>query len=133
MTKEESFGVSDKDKVGSDLPIITLNQKSKATIMDKVRWGSHAKLVIIDDLTIPPKTVLYFKSVLHVPPLPLNATLKIRRNCGDVFSHFMWGGGRGRQRVFVWIFVLRMFQEPRVHIWPKIFVHDCSPHALYDV
>ena len=93
MTKEESFRVTDKDEVGSDLPIITLNQKSKATIMDKVRWDSHAKLVIIDDLTIPPKTVLYFKSVLHAPPLPLNATLKVRRNCRDVFSHCMWGEG----------------------------------------
>lgn len=69
MTKEESFGVTEKDKVGSDLPIITLNQGSKATIMDKVRWGSHAKLVIIDDLTIPPKAVLYFKC-LTCPPSP---------------------------------------------------------------
>ena len=68
MTKEESFGVSDKDKVGSDLPIITLNQKSKATIMDKVRWGSHAKLVIIDDLTIPPKQC-YILKVSYMSPL----------------------------------------------------------------
>ena len=101
MTKEESFEVTDKDKVESDLPIITLNQKSKATIMDKVRWDSHAKLVIIDELTIPPKAVLYFKSVLHVPPPLLNATLKIRRNCGDVFSHCMWSGvGGGAGSVF---------------------------------
>ena len=28
----------------------------QATIMDKIPWDSHAKLVIIDDLTITPKS-----------------------------------------------------------------------------
>lgn len=60
MTKEESFGVTDKDKVGSHLPIIPLNQKSKATFVDKTPWDSHAKLVIIDDSTILPKSSAIF-------------------------------------------------------------------------
>ena len=94
MTKEESFGVTEKDKVGSDLPIITLNQRSKATIMDKVRWGSHAKLVIIDDLTIPPKAVLYFKC-LTCPPSPTQCNVEgLKKLWGCVFTLYVgWGEG----------------------------------------
>ena len=65
--------------------------------MDKMPWDSHAKLVIIDDLNILlPKAVLYFKSMLHVPPPPPNKMLKVRKYCGDVFSTLYVGWGEGQ-------------------------------------
>ena len=92
--------------------------------MDKILWDSHAKLFnIINDLTIIlPKAVLYFKCLLHVPPPPANAMLKVRNVTGFSTMHVRWGEGQIMCSLnLVQIFVLCVFKEPQV---PKILVHD---------
>ena len=75
-----------------------------------------------------PKAVLHSISLLHVPPSPLNAMLNVRKKCGNVFSKVpVCGMGESRATRtlnFVRIFLLRVFKEPRVQIYPKVFVND---------
>ena len=93
--RQQLWGPRLREKRNKPQSIVYLQSRTKFS------RDSHAKLVVIDDLTITQKQC-YIWSLMHVPLLLSNAMLKVRKRCGMCSQHCMWGGGRGVPRV-LWI------------------------------
>ena len=64
--------------------------------MDKIPRNSNEKLVIIDDLTVTPKSnAVFYKSVIFAPSTTQCNVEGQKQIAGMCFQRCVWSGGRG--------------------------------------